>query len=149
MNRIKVLPPIGLLIAILAMTALHFVLPVAYRIPSPWNLLGLLPLVMGIALNIIADNLFRKVGTAIQPGKESTLLVTNGPFRLSRNPMYLGFVLILTGVAILLGSLMPFLVVPVFVVWIDRTFIPMEERMLADQFEAAWLAYRKKTRRWI
>jgi protein-S-isoprenylcysteine O-methyltransferase Ste14 len=45
--------------------------------------------------------------------------------------------------------LAPFIVIPVFVVWIDRTFIQAEERMLADQFEAAWQEYRKKARRWI
>ena len=149
MNSKKVLPPTGLLIAILAMTALHFVLPVERGFPSPWNLLGIFPVTLGAALNVIADNLFRKLGTPIKPGKESTVLVISGPFRLSRNPMYLGFVLILTGLGIFLGSLMPFIVVPVFAVWIDRMFIQVEERMLANKFDAAWLEYREKTRRWI
>jgi protein-S-isoprenylcysteine O-methyltransferase Ste14 len=149
MNHIKVFPSTGLLVAILVMAALHFVLPAAQVLPAPWNLLGIFPLVLGAALNVAGDNLFRKLGTTIRPGEPSTVLVTSGPFRLSRNPMYLGFGLILTGIATLLGSLLPFIVIPVFAAWIDRTFIQVEERMLADQFGAAWTAYRKKTRRWI
>jgi protein-S-isoprenylcysteine O-methyltransferase Ste14 len=63
--------------------------------------------------------------------------------------MYLGFVLILLGLAILLGSLFPLLIVPVFAVVMDRVFIVVEERMLGEKFGQAWLDYKGRTRRWL
>jgi protein-S-isoprenylcysteine O-methyltransferase Ste14 len=149
MSLKKVLPPTYLLIALLAMVAVHFILPVLRIIPAPWVLLGILPLALGIAVDIQADTLFHQLGTSVRPGDESTTLVTSGPFQWSRNPMYLGFVLILAGVAILLGSLMPLIVIPFFITLIDRIFIRVEERMLAGKFGAAWSEYQEKTRRWI
>jgi protein-S-isoprenylcysteine O-methyltransferase Ste14 len=145
----KILPPTWMLVAMLAMMALHFSLPGMGIIPAPWSLAGILLLALGITLTMIADDLFRKLHTTVKPYEESAVLVTSGPYRLSRNPMYLGFVLILTGTAILLGSLTPFLVVLAFVVVIDRVFIQAEERMLARKFGAEWQTYRGKTRRRI
>jgi len=63
--------------------------------------------------------------------------------------MYLGFVLILVGIAILLRSLSPYLVIAIFILLIEWVFIRVEENMLADTFEGQWEAYRKKTHRWI
>lgn len=63
--------------------------------------------------------------------------------------MYLGFVLILLGLAILLGSLTPFIVVPLFAVLMDRAFIVVEEGMLAEKFGPVWLDYKQRTRRWV
>jgi protein-S-isoprenylcysteine O-methyltransferase Ste14 len=145
----KILPPTWLLIAMLTMMALHFSLPGMRIIPRPWSLAGILLLALGITLTMIADDLFRKLHTTVKPFEESAVLVTSGPYRLSRNPMYLGFVLILTGTAILLGSLTPFLVIPVYAALIDRVFIQAEERMLARKFGAEWQTYRGETRRWI
>jgi protein-S-isoprenylcysteine O-methyltransferase Ste14 len=63
--------------------------------------------------------------------------------------MYLGFVLALIGIAVLLGSLAPFVVIPVFVVLMDRIFIQVEESMLQVKFAQAWLEYKATVRRWI
>jgi protein-S-isoprenylcysteine O-methyltransferase Ste14 len=63
--------------------------------------------------------------------------------------MYLGFVLILVGVAIVLGSLAPFVVIPIFAILMDVVFIQVEERMLEQKFGSAWLEYTRKVRRWI
>ena len=131
------------------MVALHLLLPLATVIPFAWNLLGAIPLAVGLGINVIADGLFRRVHTTVKPFEESAMLVTDGPFRISRNPMYLGFALTLAGVAMVLGSLTPFIVLPVFVILIDRLFIVREEQMLAQRFGAAYLAYTQRTRRWI
>ena len=63
--------------------------------------------------------------------------------------MYAGMVLILIGIAILMGSLTPYVVIPVFVVLMEIVFIRVEERMLGEKFGGAWSAYREKVRRWI
>lgn len=65
------------------------------------------PLIFGVALNISADRMFEQHKTTVKPFEESTALVTDGVFRFSRNPMYLGMVLILSGVVLLAGSTTP------------------------------------------
>jgi protein-S-isoprenylcysteine O-methyltransferase Ste14 len=149
MKSTKVLPPAYALISIVLMVALHFTAPAARIIPSPWNLLGFVPLAVGIVVNIIADNAFRRAGTTVKPFRESSALITTGVYRVSRNPMYVGIVLIALGVAALLGSLTPLMVVPILALLLDRKFIAVEERMLEDRFGPAWLEYKKSARRWI
>ncbi|MCH8885675.1 MAG: hypothetical protein IIC13_03715 [SAR324 cluster bacterium] len=63
---------------------------------------------------LYAAGLFRKYGTALKPFKESSALVTDGPFRFSRNPMYLSMVVALTGAAVVLGTVTPLLILPAF-----------------------------------
>jgi protein-S-isoprenylcysteine O-methyltransferase Ste14 len=149
MKSKQVLPPTYLLVSIVAMVVLHFLLPVTTIIPLPWNVIGIIPLALGIAINIVADSALHKADTTVKPFEESAALVTSGVYRISRHPMYLGFVLILIGVAILVGSLMPYIVIPIFAVLMDRVFIQVEERMLEARFGEAWLGYKRQTRRWI
>jgi len=144
----KVLPPTYLLIAIVLMLVLHFLLPVYKIVPIPWNILGVIPLACGIALNLVADKAFRQAQTTVKPFEESSALITTGTFRITRNPMYLGYVLILIGVALILRSLTPYAVVPVFAILMDRELIRAEEQMHERQFGRAWLEYRNKVRRW-
>jgi protein-S-isoprenylcysteine O-methyltransferase Ste14 len=145
----KMMPTTYLLIAIVAMAAFHFLVPVIQVIPMPWNILGIIPIVGGVAINLIADSAFRRAKTTVKPFEESSALVTGGAFRISRNPMYLGFLLILFGIAILLGSLAPFVVVLVFPILMDQVFIQVEERRLEDKFGQSWLEYKARVRRWI
>jgi len=149
MKRKPVLPPTYLWAAMILMVALHFLFPAARLIPFPWQLIGLLPLILGAALDVIADKAFRDARTTVKPFQESAALVTTGVYRLSRHPMYLGFVLILLGLAILLGSLTPFILFPLFALLMDRAFIVVEEQMLAQKFGQAWLDYQQHTRRWV
>lgn len=145
----KIMPPTGLLAGMLLMVVLHLVAPLVQIMPPLWNLLGLVPLALGILINVSADRAFHRARTTVKPFDSPAALVTGGVFRLSRNPMYLGFVLILTGVAFLLGTLSPFLVILLFITWIERVYIAFEERALAEKFGAAWSAYRDTTRRWL
>ena len=145
----RVMPTSWLLIALAAMAALRLVFPIATVIPGPWGLAGIVLLALGVAMNLAADRAFHKAGTTVKPFEESSALLTSGVFRLTRNPMYLGFVLVLAGAAALLGSLTPWLVVPAFAVLIDRMYITVEERMLAAKFGPAWQEYSRKTRRWL
>jgi protein-S-isoprenylcysteine O-methyltransferase Ste14 len=128
---------------------LHLFLPGAKIISAPWNLLGVLLVAVGIVLNLMADKSFKERETSVKPLEESARLVTTGVFRLSRHPMYLGFVLILLGAAVLSGSMTPFLVVLVFLVFMDTVFIRFEEKKLAQTFGDAWLDYTHLVRRWI
>ncbi len=143
------MPTTGLLIAILIMVALRLLWPAGLVIPRGWNLLGILPLAAGAALNFVADQAFKRVGTTVKPFQESSALVENGAFAVSRNPMYLGFTLILLGLALLLRALSPFAVVIAFAVVLDRAYIAVEERMLQAKFGDDWAAYTRRVRRWV
>lgn len=149
MNSSKIFPPTYLLIAIIVMLILHFTWPLTTILFPPWQLLGIIPLGLGLMVNVIAANTFRTRNTTIKPFEESTALVTEGLYQVSRNPMYLGMVLILAGVAILLGSLTPFGVIPVVIVLLDRNFIRFEEQRLAQTFGPRWVDYRRRVRRWV
>jgi len=145
----NILPPTYLWISIGMMIALHFLLPLVIIVPWPWSLAGIIPLALGAVINILADQEFKEANTTVKPFKESSALITDGVFRISRNPMYLGFALILIGIAVLLGSLTPFVVIPVFALLMDQIFIRVEEQMLEEKFVLTWLDYKRRVRRWI
>ena len=148
-TRKRVLPPTYFFFFIVLMVVLHFLYPMADVVPYPWWLLGIVPLVLGIVFNLVADQAFKKHQTTVKPYEESTTLITSGVFGLTRNPMYLGMVFILIGIAVLIGSLGPFVVIPFYIVLMDRVYITVEERMLAQKFGENWEAYAARARRWI
>jgi protein-S-isoprenylcysteine O-methyltransferase Ste14 len=142
-------PPRLLLYAIGAMVTLAFLVPGPTPRNPAWRLLALIPLAAGIVLNLVADGAFKRAGTTVKPLLPSTVLVTNGVFRLTRNPMYLGFVLLLVALWLALGATTPGLVVALFTVLIDHYFIEPEEEKLSLTFGDAYRAYRGRVRRWI
>ena len=144
-----ILPTTYLLIALFAILVLHFIFPLIKFIPFPWNLVGLIPLIIGVLINILADGALHKAGTTVKPFQESNALVTDSVYGISRHPIYLGFVLLLIGVAILLSSLSPWIIIPIFIILMERLFIHIEERMLEEKFGANWITYKRKVRRWI
>lgn len=145
----RVLPPTYFLIAILVAICLHLFIPLRQLLVFPWRLVGVLPLLAGIVLNLVADQSFKKRNTTVKPFEKSSALVTDRVFGFSRNPMYLGMTLILLGVALLLGSLTPLAVVIALPVLLDRLFIVPEERMLEASFGDEFRRYRQRVRRWV
>ena len=128
---------------------LHFLLPIAEIIQAPYTYLGIPLIVFGIVLNIWADSLFKTNKTTVKPFEGSCVLISEGPFRFSRHPMYLGFVSILLGLAILLGSLVAFLTPIAMFLTLETMFIPHEERNLGEVFGEKYEGYRKRVRRWL
>ncbi len=94
---------------------------------------------------------FRRAKTTVNPMKpnSSSALVVWGIYRLSRNPMYLGFWLILIGWAIYLSNVLAFLLLPFFIWYMNRFQIEPEEQALTSLFGQAFLSYRSRVRRWI
>ena len=142
-------PPVLLLMAVVLMVALHYVLPVARWLAWPWRALGALPIAMALLVGFWGAIQFRRHDTTIIPFEQSTALIAKGPYRYSRNPLYISMTLILVGLWILLGSLSPVVVVPLFVWWISSRFIANEERHLEAQFGRTYLEYKAKVRRWL
>jgi protein-S-isoprenylcysteine O-methyltransferase Ste14 len=143
------LPPRLFLILLAAMIGIHYVLPGPAVVALPYNLAGAVVIALGLLIGFSGSRLFGRVGTNIRTFNEPGTLVTDGPFRWSRNPMYLGFVLLLLGTAILLGTATPFAGPPVFAVVADRWYIAFEERALRRKFGSDYEAYMSRTRRWI
>jgi protein-S-isoprenylcysteine O-methyltransferase Ste14 len=145
----KIMPTSILLVSLLVMLGLHFGVPWMQIVPAPWNVLGVLPLILGIIINILADNALKKARTTVKLFMESHSLVTGNVYSFSRHPMYLGFALILLGAAVLLRTLSPYFVVFVFILLMELLYIHTEEEMMAHTFGETWQAYRHKVRRWI
>lgn len=96
----KLLPPYCFMLCLITELALHFGLQNAVpqtQIPLPWKLSGIVVLFLGIALLATGSQRFTRVRTNFHTFMDPNELVTSGPFRVTRNPMYLGFTLILTG----------------------------------------------------
>lgn len=143
------MPPTLLFASVAAMIGLHFLLPWARVIPWPWNLAGILPVAFGVVWNLWADQLLKRHRTTVKPGLVPTLLISVGPYRLSRNPMYVGMVAIAAGVAVVLGTLTPMVPPAVFAAVVALKFIPLEEKAMEQAFGAEWNAYKKRVRRWL
>lgn len=138
-----------LLLGIIVAIGLHLLLPIGRFIPIPFNLLGIVLILLGFGMMLWSSNRFSKANTTIIPFQESSQLVQSGLFGYSRNPIYLGMAMMLTGVAVILGSVLPFLLVPLFVLIIQRNFIVREEAMLEETFGEEYRQYKKKVRRWL
>jgi protein-S-isoprenylcysteine O-methyltransferase Ste14 len=143
-KQTRLLPPAYLFLFIVATGILNFLMPGLRVFYAPWNFLGFILIIIGSLINIVADNAFRKAATTVKPFNESTILVTGGVFRFTRNPMYLGFVLILSGFVLFLGSFIPFIVLPLFILLLEKKLITVEEVMLATKFGLQWLESKGK-----
>lgn len=145
----RVLPPIYFLLSIIAMVTLHYLWPLALWLSAPWRWLGLAAILLGVGVALWGNVLFRRNETTVKPGEVSSSLVVGGPFRFSRNPMYVGMIMVLIGTGLLCGTLSPFFVIPFFVAVIHYRFVLMEEAMLEDAFGEEYSNYMTKVRRWI
>ncbi len=103
----------------------------------------------GLLLDGMAAGLFRRLGTAVEPWKPSTALATDGPYRFSRNPIYVGFAITYAGLAVAMDSPIALLMLIPCLVVIDWAVIRKEEAYLSRTFGAEYEAYRNRVRRWL
>ncbi len=146
---LRLYPPVWFLLFAGFATVLAWLLPVALPLPGFIRLLSPLLAIAGGALALWAAWLFRRHETTAHPYAEASWLVTRGPYRVSRNPMYLGLLLTLIALGLWLQSLTALLLAPLFVAVINRCHIQPEERRLGERFGADYAAYRSQTRRWL
>ena len=150
MRRAPRLPPPALVALCVAAT---WMLPAARRIELPLVLraAGLALAVLGLALNLYPKRFFRRSSTTVNPlhPERSSALVTDGPYRWSRSPMYLGYALALLGWAVWLAQPAGLVGVVVFVAWIDRLQVPAEEAALQSRFGDEYDTWCRRVRRWF
>ena len=118
----------------------------------PWPLSVAAALVGVVAFMALAGGAvgrFRRAGTTENPFKPSTALVFDGPYRLTRNPMYLGMAAVYVGLALVLGLMWAFAFLPLVLLAVDRLVIAREERYLERKFGREYVEYKQRVRRWI
>ncbi len=111
----------------------------------------LILLAIGLLLMVIAAGHFIAAKTTINPLRpaNASTLITNGVFAISRNPIYLGDLLILAALAVWLGNMLNIALLALFVWYLNRFQIAPEERALRDKFGEAYAAYCSRVRRWL
>ncbi len=145
----RLLPPTLVGALIVLMVLLHLITPTSSGVVAPARLIGLLVAGAGVALTLHGSSLFSKVSTNIKTFDRPDTLVAEGPFRYTRNPMYLGFVLLLFGLALALGSLVPFIGPMIFFIAANNWYIPFEEGRMSQEFGQSYDAYRARVPRWL
>jgi protein-S-isoprenylcysteine O-methyltransferase Ste14 len=142
-------PPLVYLAGLAAGFGLEALLP-GRSLPGAirWIVGGVL-VVSGVALLASFNSAFTRKGTAVEPWKPTTAIVTTGPYRLTRNPAYLGMALVYIGIALLAGALWVLVPLPIVLAVIDRAVIAREERYLERKFGREYLDYKRGVRRWI
>lgn len=151
MRASPVPPPIWTLIFAMAMWGLDRYYPLLSVIPAPWNELGWYVMAIGPVAPIAAFVQFRKAGTTVNPHRPETAraLVSSGVYRWTRNPMYLGLLLVLVGWAVALGRLSEMAGPPLFIVLLERVQIRPEELALRRRFGEDYDRFCHQVNRWI
>ncbi len=137
------------LILLVLSVLLNFIFSVPAFLSPPSTFSGFLIIGFGFVLALWSRSLFLRNSTTLQLSEKPTSLVTSGPFRLSRNPIYLGMASILLGVAVVQGTLVALVFPALFVTVIGFFIIPGEERKLENLFGEPYREYKKSVRRWI
>lgn len=149
--QLKIPPPVYLLAFAGMMWAVNTGLPLFHLILSPWNKLGLVLIVAAVVVDFWSLGLFFRAHTTFNPlhPERTQTLVTVGTYRYTRNPMYVGMLIILSGWGIWLGSLSPFLFLPLFMLVLTVQQIIPEEKILEQTFGGAYLDYKARVARWL
>ena len=110
---------------------------------------GVTGVLLWLAIFLAAAIVFRRARTTLIPNKPAAAIVTGGPYRFTRNPMYVSLVALYLGVTALMNTWWPIVFLPLVVIVVDRFVIAREERYLASAFPDAYGAYAGRVRRWL
>ena len=148
-NRGMVRPPLVYLSSIAFGVVLHLVWPVPVFPRGAPPGLGAVVVLLAVGLAASAIRTFRAAGTPVPADQPTTTIVRTGPYRFSRNPIYLAFSLLQLGIALWANSLWIVLTLPASVAVISFVVIPKEERYLEAHFPSDYLPYKASVRRWL
>ena len=148
-SGVRVPPPLYYVAGFLAGVAIEAAVP----IDRPAALVTVVGAALGLGAWLYFDGtatfLFARAGTSMIPMRPSTALVTDGPYRFTRNPMYVGMACAYVGLAFLLGLVWPLATLPFVIFAIDRLVIAREEPYLLQRFGEPYREFTRRVRRWI
>ncbi len=150
-SSVRVPPPLIYAGLFLVGYAVHRPVPLRLwgNVPPPARLAAWVVVGAGVLLAASAVWLFRRAGTTPNPARPTTALVLHGPYRFTRNPMYVGLGLCYLGATLLVNSVWPLVLFPALIVLVQRWVIAREEAYLERKFGAEYRAYRTRVRRWL
>jgi protein-S-isoprenylcysteine O-methyltransferase Ste14 len=148
-SGIRVPPPVYYVAAFLVGVALEVIFPTSWPPLGVRLVAALLAGAAWLALDGAAMVSFRRAGTSMVPMNPTTALVTSGPYRVSRNPMYVGMVFLYIALAFAFGVIWALAFLPAVIVIIDRFVIAREEPYLERKFGQAYRDYKARVRRWL
>jgi protein-S-isoprenylcysteine O-methyltransferase Ste14 len=147
--QVPIPPPAIFAGFLVAALLLNWVVP----LPAPW--LGVLRevggfvILAGLGLGFWAIRLMAKAHTSADPHQPTKALLTEGPYGRTRNPIYLGFLLIFIGFTILAGTIWGILLSPLLLVTVTRAVVRAEETYLEAKFESRYFQYKSRVRQWL
>ncbi|HSK99066.1 MAG TPA: isoprenylcysteine carboxylmethyltransferase family protein [Rubrobacteraceae bacterium] len=121
----------------------------AYPVFFLSRVLGWLLIVVGVGIGALGFREMRRAGTNVDPREPTTAIVTEGPYRFTRNPLYLGMTLIYSGIAVRANAFPAVLLLPAVLFVMQRGVIEREERYLERKFGDEYLRYKTRVRRWL
>lgn len=145
----KILPPSLFLIFAGAMIAIGWIIPLKAFPIFTLQLSGSILILLGLLMSYAAIRRFSKLKIKSKVYNKPRVLFTDGLFRFSRNPIYLGFTVALLGLAVVVGSLSAIILWVLFIVLADKWYISYEEKKLKDKFGEDYIIYKRQVPRWI
>lgn len=142
-------PPFVMLAHLLAAFILNWLSPLPIAFPDSFEWAGYVLVFAGLGFAFSAVSQFGKVHTTLDPHGSVSAIVTSGPYRFSRNPIYLGFVFTLIGLPLALGNYWGAVLSPLLVVSMYRLVIKHEEAYLEGKFKDIYISYKSRVRRWL
>ena len=146
---VKIHPPILLLLHIFAVFLLNWLFPLPIAFPKILVWVGYLLILVGIGLAFSAAGRFMKAQTTLDPHGSVTEIVTSGPYRFSRNPIYLGFVCLLIGFPFIFRTYWGSILSPLLMISLYQLVIKHEEVYLEKKFRDAYSTYKSRVGRWL
>jgi protein-S-isoprenylcysteine O-methyltransferase Ste14 len=147
--NVAILPPLLMALALVSVLVLHYFFPLPIGARAPTIALGIVLCLWGIGGGAWGHSTLVKSGTNVNPLKPTTAIVTGGPFRLSRNPLYVSIMSLFVGLSLLLGTWWGVVVlIPVFLI-LHYGVVLREEAYLERKFGDAYRSYKSAVRRYL
>lgn len=137
------------LLSLITGLALQFAWPLSIAEGSSGLIAGFLLTLAGLGIVLWSARVFRKMEISAEPDSRPSTFATGGPYRQSRNPMYLGLAVMHFGLALIINSAWLLVATIGVLLALDRTVIPREEALLAEMYPEEYARYRRRVRRWV
>ena len=147
--EVKIHPPVLTLLFIALAYVANWLIPIPFVVPTPLRMVGFGMVILGFLLGVAALLAFRKARATLNPHGRVSAVVTDGIYGFTRNPIYLGFLLMLIGFPLNSGNLWGLLLAPLLVVSMNLLVIEKEEAYLEKKFRDAYTGYKSRVRRWL
>jgi protein-S-isoprenylcysteine O-methyltransferase Ste14 len=147
--NVRIAPPVLALLHIIAAFLLAWFLPLPFIVPPIVKYIGFALVVIGFLLGVGAVLAFRRARTTLDPYHPVSTIVTSGVYGFSRNPIYLGFLLMVLGIPLNSGTYWGIILAAIFVLLCNRLVIEHEEAYLGKKFGTTYSDYTSRVRRWL